>query len=165
MTFRYLPVTNFYGGWASSHLMPSRIKIGGTITDVGGGTDTTSGQCPVILKPCNYTTTVDLSSNINEDELLLCFNPATGTALTAAQIKAGTDGSGNPAFKSDLNQYTKFRCGRYTKWFKCAAACKICDIGRCRNHTKHPDYFSTLNIHHQALADLTPPVFTATIRN
>ncbi|MGY0040088.1 hypothetical protein [Pedobacter sp. NJ-S-72] len=90
VTFRYFASgQTTTGGWGFFSPDPNQgLKVGGTITDIGGGTDLTPPvNTSTYPKVSNITSTsIDLLSNINEaGTTYYILIPATGTApLTTA---------------------------------------------------------------------------------
>lgn len=169
VTFRYFASgQTSTGGWGFfSPDLNQGLKIGGTITPLGGGTDTTP---PVNASGYPKTsaitsTSVDLTSNINEaGTTYYVLIPATGTVpLTTAQIKAGTDGNGNPAFKSGSLSNTPNSDAAITlNGLTAATAYKIYVVSADAAATPNTQTtFTTLSIT-TGTADLTPPVYAAT---
>ncbi|MET4139016.1 CehA/McbA family metallohydrolase [Pedobacter sp. UYP1] len=170
VTFRYFASgQTSTGGWGFFSPDPNQgLKIGGTITDLGGGADITPPVNASGFPKASAITSasVDLSSNIDETgTTYYVLIPATGTApSTTTQIKAGTDGNGNPAFKSGslsntpnsdavttLNGLTPATA--YNLFVVSADAAAIPNIQTA---------FTTLHFTTIGAADLTPPVHTAT---
>lgn len=170
ITFRYFASgQTTTGGWGFFSPDPNQgLKIGGTVTDIGGGTDLTPPvNASTYPKVSNITSTsIDLLSNINEaGTTYYVLIPVAGTApSTTAQIKAGLDGNGTAAFKSGSFLNTANSDAVFTlNGLSPATGYKIFVVSADAAATPNlQTSFATINTTTIAAGDLTPPVNAAT---